>query len=38
MSGIFGIIRVPGALVADVELDSMADALKHRGPDGVRRI
>ena len=38
MSGIFGIIRKPGAPVADVELDSMADALKHRGPDGIRRI
>jgi asparagine synthase (glutamine-hydrolysing) len=35
MSGIFGIIRLPGATVADVELAPMAETLKHRGPDGI---
>ena len=36
MSGIFGIIRPPGAAVQDAELAQMADALKHRGPNGIR--
>ncbi|MCB0256375.1 MAG: asparagine synthetase B [Anaerolineae bacterium] len=35
MSGVFGIIRLPGAVVADVELTPMAETLKHRGPDGI---
>ncbi|MBE9538212.1 MAG: asparagine synthetase B, partial [Proteobacteria bacterium] len=35
MSGIFGIVRPPDAPVAEAELAPMADALKHRGPDGV---
>lgn len=35
MSGIFGIIRLPGASVVDAELAPMADTLKHRGPDGI---
>ncbi len=36
MSGIFGIIRLPGATVSDAELAPMAETLKHRGPDGIR--
>lgn len=36
MSGIFGIIRLPGAAVPEDELAVMADTLKHRGPDGIR--
>jgi asparagine synthase (glutamine-hydrolysing) len=35
MSGIFGIIRLPGAPVAEAELAPMAETLKHRGPDGI---
>ena len=35
MSGIFGIIRLSGAPVADAELALIADVLKHRGPDGI---
>jgi asparagine synthase (glutamine-hydrolysing) len=35
MSGIFGIIRLPGAQIAETELAAMADTLKHRGPDGI---
>lgn len=36
MSGIFGIVRPPGAAVQDSELALMADVLKHRGPHGIR--
>ena len=35
MSGIFGIVRPPGARVSAAELAPMAEALKHRGPDGI---
>lgn len=38
MSGIFGVVRQPGAQVTAAELDSMADALKHRGPDGIHYV
>ena len=35
MSGIFGIVRPPGARVSAAELAPMAEVLKHRGPDGI---
>jgi asparagine synthase (glutamine-hydrolysing) len=34
VSGIFGIARPPGEQVFHHQLEPMADALKHRGPDG----
>lgn len=34
MSGIAGIFKKPGGMVTDEELDRMAEAISHRGPDG----
>jgi len=36
MSAIFGIMRFDGAMVAQRDLARMGEALRHRGPDGVR--
>jgi asparagine synthase (glutamine-hydrolysing) len=36
MSGIFGILHFGETPVAAADLDAMAEALRHRGPDGIR--
>ena len=38
MAGIFGIFRLDGGGVDGAEMASMADALEHRGPDGIETL